>query len=62
MYPISEITIIINKSAEGLSFEQELVQDMIELVTVFSARLYGARSRKNKKLIDGISSAIDEAK
>jgi len=35
---------------------------MIELVTVFSLRLYGARSRKNKKLIDGISSVIDEVK
>ncbi|GET37667.1 IS607 family transposase [Microseira wollei] len=62
--------VIINKSAvreasptgEELSFEQELVQDMIELVTVFSARLYGARSRKNKKLIDGISNVIDEVK
>lgn len=54
--------VIINKSTEELSFEQELVQDMIELVTVFSARLYGARSRKNKKLIDGISSAIEEVK
>lgn len=54
--------IIINKSPEELSFEQELVQDMIELVTVFSARLYGARSRKNKKLIEGISNVIDEVK
>jgi predicted site-specific integrase-resolvase len=54
--------VIINKSTEELSFEQELVQDMIELVRVFSARLYGARSRKNKKLIDGINSAIDEVK
>jgi putative resolvase len=54
--------VILNKSAEELSFEQELVQDMISLVTVFSARLYGARSHKNKKLIDGISSAIDEVK
>lgn len=54
--------VIINKSTEELSFEQELVQEMIELVTVFSARLYGARSRRNKKLIDGISSAIDKVK
>ena len=37
--------IIINKSSEELSFEQELVTDMIELITVFSARLYGSRSR-----------------
>lgn len=52
--------VIINKSNEEISFEQELVQDMIELITVFSARLYGARSKKNKKLIDGITTVIDE--
>jgi excisionase family DNA binding protein len=53
--------VIVNKSDEELSFEQELVTDMIELVTVFSARLYGSRSRKNKKLIDGVSTAIEES-
>jgi len=45
-----------------LSFEQELVQDMIELIQVFSARLYGARSHKNKKLIDGIAKAVEDVK
>lgn len=54
--------VIVNKSPEELSFEQELVQDMIELIQVFSARLYGARSHKNKKLIDGIAKAVDEVK
>lgn len=52
--------VIVNKSNEELSFEQELVTDMIELVTVFSARLYGARSSKNNKLINGVSTAIEE--
>lgn len=47
--------VIINKSDEEITFEQELVTDMIELITVFSARLYGSRSRKNKKLIDNVS-------
>ncbi|MGQ4647227.1 IS607 family transposase [Lyngbya aestuarii] len=47
--------VIINKSSEELSFEQELVTDMIELITVFSARLYGSRSKKNKKLVDGMT-------
>lgn len=54
--------VIINKSSEELTFEQELVSDMIELVTVFSARLYGARSKKNKQMIDGITSVIEEVK
>jgi predicted site-specific integrase-resolvase len=52
--------VIINKSSEELSFEQELVTDMIELITVFSARLYGSRSRKNKKLIDGMTQAVKD--
>lgn len=52
--------VIINKSSEELSFEQELVTDMIELITVFSARLYGSRSKKNKKLIDGMTQAVKD--
>ena len=31
------------------SFEQELANDVIELMTVFCARLYGKRSHQNKK-------------
>ncbi|PMB43950.1 IS607 family transposase [Fischerella thermalis CCMEE 5205] len=52
--------VIINKSTEELSFEQELVTDMIELITVFSARLYGSRSKKNKKLIDGMTQVVKD--
>lgn len=54
--------VIINKTNEEITFEQELVQDMIELITVFSARLYGARSKKNKKIIEGISNVIEGVK
>jgi len=52
--------IILNKSNEEVTFEQELVQDMIELITVFSARLYGSRSQKNKKLIEGMAQVVKE--
>lgn len=52
--------VIINKSSEELSFEQELVIEMIELITVFSARLYGSRSKKNKKLIDKMTQAVKD--
>jgi excisionase family DNA binding protein len=54
--------VIINKTSEEVTFEQELVQDMIELITVFSARLYGSRSKKNKKLIDGMTAVVNEVK
>jgi hypothetical protein len=30
-------------------------------VTVFSTRLYGSRSHKNRKLIDGVRAAVREA-
>ena len=42
---------------EEVSFEDELVSDVLEIITVFSARLYGSRSRKNKKLIDSLREA-----
>jgi predicted site-specific integrase-resolvase len=54
--------VILNKTSEEVTFEQELVQDMIELITVFSARLYGSRSKKNKKLIDGMTAVVNEVK
>lgn len=54
--------VIVNKSVDELSFEQELTQDMIELIQVFSARLYGARSHKNKKLIDNLTDAVEDSK
>ena len=50
-----EVTII-NKT-ENASFEDDLVQDVLEIITVFSARLYGARSRKNQKLLDKLKEA-----
>ena len=53
--------IIINQGDER-TFEEELASDVLEIVTVFSARMYGARSHKNKKLIEGGEKAVDDAK
>jgi putative resolvase len=33
------------------------MQDVLEIITVFSARLYGARSKKNNNLIDDLKAA-----
>lgn len=46
------IEIVIIHRGEQPAFEQELAQDVLEIITVFSARLYGARSRKNKQILD----------
>jgi len=51
-----EIVII---NSENTSFEDDLVQDVLEIITVFSARLYGSRSRKNKKLLESLKDAAE---
>jgi len=51
--------VIINQGAEG-KFEEELAKDVLEIITVFSARLYGSRSRKNQKLLSGIKQVVDD--
>jgi predicted site-specific integrase-resolvase len=43
--------VIINRN-EDSSFEEDLAQDVLEIITVFSARLYGSRSHKNRKLVE----------
>ena len=52
--------IIINKGDENIKFEEELAKDVLEIITVFSARLYGSRSKKNKKLLDDMQGAIND--
>ncbi len=52
--------IIINQGNEP-SFEEELAQDVLEIITVFSARLYGSRSRKNKQLMKHLQQAATHA-
>ena len=41
---------VINDS-DDVSAEDELVQDVLSIITVFSAKLYGNRSRRNKEIV-----------
>ena len=43
--------VIINRT-EDSSFEEDLATDVLEIITVFSARLYGSRSHKNKRIVE----------
>ena len=52
---IQNIEIVIINKGEPPSFEEELAQDVIEIITVFSARLYGSRSHKTKKLLNTLT-------
>jgi predicted site-specific integrase-resolvase len=51
--------VIINASEES-TFEEELVQDVLEIITVCSARLYGSRSHKNKQVLAALRDAAKE--
>ena len=55
---IHQIEIILINQGADLSFEEELAQDVLEIITVFSARLYGSRSKKNLKLIEAAKEMI----
>ena len=52
-------TEVVNAS-EDASFEEELVQDVLEIITVFSARLYGSRSHENEQVLDALKAAANE--
>jgi len=54
-----EVEVVIINKGEDTTFEEDLAKDVLEIITVFSARLYGARSKKNKKLIEEMQKAVD---
>ena len=52
------VEVIILNQGEDATFEEDLAKDVLEIITVFSARLYGSRSRKNQKLLDNVKKAV----
>lgn len=50
---INRIELIVIDHSEK-SKEEELTEDLIQIITVFANRLYGARSKKTKKLLDEV--------
>jgi excisionase family DNA binding protein len=55
---VKNIEVVIINQGEDPSFEEELAKDVLEIITVFSARLYGSRSHKNKQLIANLQNAV----
>ena len=49
LYQWFGVDVEIINAKQDESFEVELTKDVVTLMTVFSARLYGARSHKNRK-------------
>jgi len=55
-----EIEVVLINQGNESSFEEELAADVLEIITVFSARLYGSRSRKTKSLSKICSRQLDD--
>jgi len=55
---MKNIEVVIINQGEDTSFEEDLAKDVLEIITVFSARLYGSRSHKNKKMIEKMQKAV----
>ena len=51
------IEIVIIHQGDPPSFEEEPAQDVLEIITVFRARLYGSRSHQSKRLIENLKEA-----
>ena len=45
------VEVVVLDAAADISREQQLTEDLVEILTVFSSRLYGSRSRKNLKAL-----------
>jgi putative resolvase len=54
-----DVEVLILNKREDATFEEDLASDVLEIITVFSARLYGSRSSKNKKLLENLAKSIE---
>ncbi|MDJ0554393.1 MAG: IS607 family transposase [Microcoleaceae cyanobacterium MO_207.B10] len=54
------IEIVMINKGEQPSCEEELAQDVLEIITVFAARLDGSRSKKHKKLLLGLQEEVSQ--
>jgi len=39
---------------------QELVEDLVEMVASFAGKIYGMRSHRRKKLVEGFKKLLEE--
>ena len=46
------VEVVIVSEDESKTYEEELVDDVLSIITVFSAKLYGFKSHKNKAVVE----------
>ena len=59
---IKGIEVVIINKGEQPSFEEELTCDVMEIMTVFCAKLYGRRSEKSRKMAEQLEDIVSEEK
>ena len=57
---IYDVEVEIINVGDELNPNEELAKDVLEIITVFSARLYGKRSHKSLKIIDDLKKNLGE--
>ncbi|UMZ74833.1 IS607 family transposase [Natranaerofaba carboxydovora] len=55
------VEIVILNEDEERTHEEELVEDVLSIITEFSAKLYGSRSHKNKKVVSEAKKLFKES-
>ena len=56
------IEIVIINEDEINTYEEELVEDVLSIITVFSSKLYGSRSHKNKTVVETANKLFEDTK
>ena len=51
--------VVINKGEQLRFVEEELAQDLLEVITAFSARLYNSKSKKSKALLQRLQEEVN---
>jgi len=54
------VKVIVAFQESPKDFYQELVEDLIEIVSSFASRIYGKHSRKYKKVVEAVEQAIKD--
>ena len=52
----------LTSNKEDSTYEEDLAQDVLEIITVFWARLYGSRSHQNKKVVEQLREVARDLK
>ena len=54
------VKVVVAFQEESKDYMQELVEDLVAIVTSFAARIYGKRSKKHKRVVKAVEEAVKD--